>query len=113
MRLVQLRKRGARTVRRRETTREVVGFVLRDEESREEKGKIWGIFFCEKRTQKKLSSQINKGDHHLYRPKKDDDFVLPSGELPEPGEEEEEEEEFLGFLFFSFFFVMVVLVSKM
>ena len=65
-------------------------------------GKIWGIFFCEKRTQKKLSSQINKGDHHLYRPKKDDDFVLPSGELPEPGEEEEEE-EFLGFLFFSFF----------
>ena len=61
-------------------------------------GKIWGIFFCEKRTQKKLSSQINKGDHH--RPKKDDDgfaprrIVLPSGELPEPGEEEEEEEEF-------------------
>ena len=35
MRLVQLRKRVARTVRRRETTgrREVVGFVLRDEES--------------------------------------------------------------------------------
>ena len=64
--------------------------------------KFGEFFFCEKRTQKKLSSQINKGDHH-HRPKKDDDFVLPSGELPEPGEEEEEEEEFLGFLFFSFF----------
>ena len=46
----------------------------------------------------------------FFSPKKDDDGfaprVLPSGELPEPGEEEEEEEFFffLGFLFFSFLF---------
>ena len=43
--------------------------------------------------------------HHHHRPKKDDGAprVLPSGELPEPGEEEKEEE--FSFLegFFSFF----------
>ena len=72
---------------------------------------------CEKkRTQKNSSSQIiNKEDSLFFSPKKDDDgfaprIVLPSGELPEPGEEEEEEFFFLGFLFFSFLFVLVVLV---
>ena len=89
-------------------------------------GKQWkkGAFFLrvcvkKKNTQKNSSSQIiNKEDSLFFSPKKDDDgfaprIVLPSGELPEPGEEEEEEFFFfffLGFLFFSFLFVLVVLV---
>ena len=54
----------------------------------------------------------------FFSPKKDDDGfaprVLPSGELPEPGEEEEEEEFFffLGFLFFSFFLMVVLVITR-
>ena len=63
MRLVQLRKRVARTVRRRETTREVVGFVLRDEES------TLASFVCDRRRARGGGGREEKGRRRVIKVK--------------------------------------------